>query len=416
MRRKLILWMLLLGLLVACGTAPAKGVDHAAATQIVATFMAQMTQTAASAPATLAPPETESPEETESPLGTPTPDAGMQLLGRFRTVTVIKGNLFVRDGMGLPRQITKSGTDHDPVISADGQKIVFYRGEGNDEVFVVNADGSDEKVLLNSKLLPALRAAKVEIFTFRAKTHELLFTTTTCSGSTCLVSRFFINASTATITPVVSDLSGSSEVSPDGQYVAVVNAGQMELRALDGKVINTEIPGNVLPVHYWLPDSSSLIAIVGTDTLPVAYTIWRYHLKDDRAEQVGLTPTISAVTCIFSISPDRSWILYQNTQEQSHLGNLKLSETQPYPWDSPCDVKWSPNSQHFASQTAIGSVDGTPPITIDGHFIAWLDATHYLFSKGTSILDLQTYVAEVGNEPNAVPTNFIWSPVYAVMP
>ena len=418
------LWMLLFALLAACGTAPTPKVDNADATKIVATFMAQITQTAAAAgnlPAATEPTDTESPEESETPAPSATPDPYKALLDRFRMVSVIKGNLFVRDGMGLPVQITKSGTDHDPVISADGEKIAFYRGDGNYEVFVVNADGSGEKALINKKLVPALgTGGEAKFSTFRARTHELFFQTNVCGGSFCLVSSFTVDVDTTKITEFISGFKGSAEISPNGQYLSIIDSGQVNLRSADGKVIHQNIisaSGKALPLQYWLPDSSGLVLVVSTDTLINSYSIWRYTLKDDRAQQISLAVAPTA-SCIFSISPDRNWLLYQDGQQKSYLGSLKDSLAQPYDWNSDCSInaQWSPDSQHFASQTAIGSVDGTPSISLDGHFITWLDATHYLFTKGKSILDLQNYITEVGKELDAVQTNFSWSPVYAVLP
>lgn len=432
MRTKIVfvvlIWIICLILLAACGAGAQDA--NASGTQIVATFVARITQTAqaaeidswlAESDATDTPSAdvTEEPTETDAPFSTATPDPNQQLLSKFRTVTVSKGNLYVRDGLGVPVQITKSGTDHDPIISSDGKKIVFYRGEGAREIFVVNADGSNEKVLINKKMLPVLGNGEAKFSQFRVGTHGLFFNTNVCGGSVCLVESFIIDVDTAKITEFASGLDGSSEVSPDEQYFSVVQAGQMDLYRLDGKIVHANLfpSSKVLPTQYWLPDSSGLIVFASGNALLNNYFVWRYTLKDNRAEQFPLEPApamMPQTLCSFSISSDRGWMLYSDSQGKSHVANLKNIQSQPYAWDDGCTVSWSPDSQHFASQTAIGSVDGTPPIKIDGHFIAWLDATHYLFSKGKNILDLQTYIAEVGKESAAAPTNFIWSPVYAV--
>lgn len=419
--------------LAACGVAPTPKVDDAAATKIVATFMAQITQTAAAAedfPTATESAESpagtmiELPEDDETPEPAATPESYKALLDKFRTVTVSNGNLFVRDGTELPVQITKSGTDHDPVISADGQKIVFYRGEEFGEVFVVNADGSDEKSIINNKALPELGKSDVKFLTFRLGTHDLLFNTTFCSNplSFCTIGIFLFHAESATFTKFAGGLSGSKYQrinffeSPNGQYLSIADFDHLDLFSMDGKVIHPDIvTGSAktdwLAEAYWLPDSSGLVAIMST-------AIWRYSLKTNRAEQLLFAPQpvmLADAACQFLVSPDRAWILYQN-DGYSYLGNLQNAKAQTDNWSGDCHVQWSPDSQHFASQTAIGSVDGTPPIKLDGHFIAWLDATHYLYTKGKNMLDLQSYIAEVGKEAAAVQTNFTWSPVYAVLP
>jgi hypothetical protein len=431
------LWIMLFPLLAACGAAPTKAVDNTAATQIVATFMAQITQTAVAAntstPTDAAPAadETEEPDifdeletsEASDDLDlTATPGASQALLSRFRFVTLSDGNLYVRDGMGLPVQITKSGTDHDPVISSDGQKIVFYRGEGSAEVFGINADGSGEKALINKTITPNITISKILSPTFRPGTHQLIFATYSCEQSKCQIGVFMTETEAHTITelanglPVQRNLDGVFTVSPDGHYLVVKNSDQLDLYSMDGRIMQTNIAGG--PAYggaYWLPNSRDLIVL---STWLGNYTIWHYDLKEKLAKQISIDrqPVFNEdIACYLSISPDRNWVFYQDDDQRKRLGNLKDMQTEIYAWDGDCNVHWSPNSQHFASQTTIGSVDGTPPIAIDGHFIAWLDGTHYLFTKGTSILDLQNYITEVGHEANAAPTNFTWSPVYAVI-
>ena len=61
---------------------------------------------------------------------------------RLRMVYVENGNIFVRNGFNPPIQLTVSGIDQNPIISTDGEKKVFYRGDGSDTVFSINADGS----------------------------------------------------------------------------------------------------------------------------------------------------------------------------------------------------------------------------------------------------------------------------------
>lgn len=426
--------------LAACGAPPTPKVNDAAGTEIVATFMAQITQTAVAAgtpttaESTPAADETEEIDifdelETAEAAGdldvTPTPGAYQSLLSRFRFVTVSQGNLYVRDGTGLPKQITQSGTDHDPVISADGQKIAFYRGEKFNNVFVINADGSGEKAIINNKLLPALGNGEVlKSARFLARTHKLFFYIKVCGGSDCKESRFFANVDTAEITEFAKGLNGSSIVSPDGQYFSFVHETefQMDLYRLDGRIVRANLLPSVqvTTLQEWSPDSSELVIFGSSASSFNHYAFWRYTLKDDRVEQLLLEPAPAVIihaSCIFSISPDQNWILYVDREQKTHLANLKTAETQPYQWDDGCNGHWSPDSQYFASNREIGFVDDTPPIILDHgvRFTTWLDATHYLFSKGKSVLELQTYIAEVGHEADATQVDFLWSPVYAVL-
>lgn len=425
-----LIWIICLMLLAACGAGTQDA--NANGTQIVATFVARITQTAqaaeidswlAESDATDTPSAgvTEEPTETDAPFSTATPDPNQQLLSKFRTVTVSNGNLYVRDGLGVPVQITKSGTDHDPIISSDGKKIVFYRGKKFDNVFMVNADGSDEKELVNKTTIPNISISKILSPTFRPGTHQLIFSTYSCEQK-CQMGVFMMGTESSTTTEIASglrtprNLDDVFTVSSDGQYLAIKNSAQLDLYSMDGKIVQADLAKGPTYAAYWLSDSSGLILL---STWSGDYMIWRYTLNDQHVEKIALDPAPAFdedIACYVSVSLDRNWVLYQDHDQKKRLGNLKDVKTEVYAWDDNCSVLWSPDSQHFASQTKIGSVDGTPPITIEGHFIAWLDATHYLFSKGKNIIDLQTYIAEVGKESAAAPTNFIWSPEYAVLP
>lgn len=443
--------LLTIGLFLAACAAPppTPKVNDAAGTEIVATFMAQITQTAVAASMAVTPTpdgvfateviqvdgETEEPslfdlletlEVPDGPILTTTPDLSLiqsiTLVKRFRFVTASNGNLYVRDGMELPKQITQSGTDHDPVISDDGQKIVFYRGEKFDNVFVINADGSGEKELVGKKTFPTSTTRKILSPTFRLGTNYIIFSTYTCQDAECQIGVFRVDTESLAITELVKGLPTQRalddifKVSPDGQFFVVKNADALDLYSIDGKILQANFVSGAAHAAYWLPDSSGLIVLSASRG---DYSMWRYTLKDRHVEKISIDPVPAFdedISCYLSISPDRNWIFYQDHEQKKRLGNLTDAQTQVYAWGSDCVLKWSPDSQHFASQTEIGSVDGTPPIKLaDGHFIAWLDDTHYLFSKGKSIIELKTYIAEVGQEADATQIDFLWSPVYAVI-
>jgi len=94
---------------------------------------------------------------------------------------VEKGNIFVRNGFNPPIQLTVSGIDQSPIISDDGERIAFYRGDSFDTVFTINADGSQEQVAIKAELLPILAQGKLNALTFVPDTHLLLFNTFLCN-------------------------------------------------------------------------------------------------------------------------------------------------------------------------------------------------------------------------------------------
>lgn len=71
---------------------------------------------------------------------------------------IMDGNLYMQESGGQPIQLTNSGQDRRPMFSDDGQKIVFFRGAVNQKnaVYSINADSSQEQVLVTSDSLMAL--------------------------------------------------------------------------------------------------------------------------------------------------------------------------------------------------------------------------------------------------------------------
>jgi hypothetical protein len=92
-----------------------------------------------------------------------------------------------------------------------------------------------------------------------------------------------------------------------------------------------------------------------------------------------------------------------------YLGNLNDGRIQAYNLpELPCwHFTWSPDSKHFAfrgvTPGSISSIDG-PPISIDGTFMDWIDATHYSYMTGNSPDTFKRYIGEIGGEPILAPT------------
>ena len=124
-------WIFLTLLLFACRPVPAEGAVYPNANVL----------SNANTPLfpTMSPKKTIKPTPTSTQTAVPyepfSPD-------RLRMVYVENGNIFVRNGFNPPIQLTVSGIDQNPIISTDGEKKVFYRGDGSDTVFSINADGS----------------------------------------------------------------------------------------------------------------------------------------------------------------------------------------------------------------------------------------------------------------------------------
>ena len=401
------------------------------------------------------------PKETIEPTSTPTLTPALSKpfsLDRVRMVYVEGGNLYIRDGLNTPIQLTDSGTDQNPVLSDDGKKIVFYRGDDFDTVFSINADGSQERLIIQSETLPVLGQGKVRALTFAPDTHYLLFNTFLCDpppqgplydAKDCTVGIFIVDTDTGEINQLIVGLSGNAtqsrnfEVSPNGQMLSIANSGHVDVFFLssvsidiihqDAILYSRTIPDEYLPHVYWLPDSSGFIAILATDefneptTPPKTYAAWRYTWDDDNAIQIPLTATIMFNSgCNFSVSPDRNWIYFVGNESgivwetpTQYLGNLIDGHEQQYSGGGYCPStyysapKWSPDNRYFASDFAstgtIGSIDGTS-MPFNGQFLDWIDSFHYFYQENDEI-----FIGKIGGESVNLPDGFQWPSTFVIL-
>jgi hypothetical protein len=369
-------------------------------------------------------------------------------LDRLRMAFTQNGSLYFQDGIKTPIQLTFSGEDRDPIISSDGEKIVFYRGEAFDNVYSINADGSQEQAIIESQSLPVLGRGDIKALTFVPKSHFLLFNTFLCNPSEalynapdCTVGIYSTNADSGELSELISGLSGNAlqernfVVSPDGGYISVATSGHIDIYSLYTQQVeifqqnvilyNPTIPDEFLPLQYWFPDSDNLLALLPASeynepgTPPHIFTAWRYTVDENLAIQILLDPPIIFLwTCNFSVSPDRSWIFYVSDGIPSlYLGNLNDGRTQSYkdgcPSSSVISPQWSSDSKHFASQSTIVAIDGTS-ILIDGDFRGWIDASYY-FYETIEESKRKIYIGEIDGESIALPEGYQWSPTYVIL-
>ena len=371
------------------------------------------------------------------------------------------GDLYLQDGTKPSIQRTHSGKDRDPILSDDGGKIVFYRGDAFDNVYSINADGSKEQALIKSKSLPVLGRGDVKNLTFVPGTHYILFNTYICNpqvhlyvAADCTVGIYIVDTDSAKMSELVAGLHGDRmqgrnfEVSPNGTWISVADSGHVDIYSLnlysgsaeiwipDVILYNRTKPNEFLPQQYWLPDSSGVIAIIASDlynepgTPPQTYAAFRYKLYD-KAIQIPLDPSPMWVGgfCYFSVSPDRNWIIYINGNEtiSVYLGDLNDGQVENYVGDD-CSFQgvysWSPDSRHFSNSflvngsigaVDIGAVDG-PPLHIGGIFVGWIDASHYVYDVIKDKVFVETRIGEIGGQSMALPKGFHWSNLFVVLP
>src|SRR6266508_391556 len=216
---------------------------------------------------------------------TTTPLLATSALDPLRMAYVVRGNLYLQDGDKSPLQLTHSGQDAIPLLSDDGEKVIFYRGKLNDNnnVYSVDHDGSQEKALITNDWLSALGSGtKVGPLVFVPGTHQLLFNTYLCPEDLslgCTNGLFLGDVDTGEIRQILApsldghlpfggDLQwrGNFSVSPDGKLLSVASAGHIDILDIAGNVIYPSIltyirstPIELFPRIYWLPDSTGLI-------------------------------------------------------------------------------------------------------------------------------------------------------------
>jgi len=349
-------WIILITLLAACATLPptSQPTTYPAGTMTSAPTLTPVLET-----------------PTALPTPSPTPLPSFTLDG-LRVAYIIKGNLYVQDSGGQPVQLTNSGADRAPLFSDDGQKIVFYRGKINDNnnVYSVDADGSQEQALITTDWLTVLGlGTKAGHLAFVPGTHQLLFNTYLCSPQEpanvgCTTGLFLTDVDAGKIKELLAPRLGGHlpwngnsswdgnyfQVSPDGKLLSVAVSGHIDLFSIDGQVIRRNImtytrsaPDELLPSQYWLPDSSGLVVALPAETdfgfaygTTPTYTIWRYTLAGNVATQIPFDPSPMwvSIDCDYLIhfSPDRNWGIYKRLANnvQLYVGNLNDGHSQLY--------------------------------------------------------------------------------------
>jgi len=371
------------------------------------------------------------PVSTSTP-GLPTSNAPEGL----RMAYIFDGNLYLQDGSRPPVQLTSSGEDWQPNFTEDGEKIVFFRGRIPHDLYVINADGSQELALVNNSRLTALglgydEMTELRFFYFVPGTHRLLFNTTQLAsrdverkdfnrpGAKWNRDLLIVDADTGEIKRLLPPGQGGGVVvSPDGSQLAVHGSGHVDIIGIDGQVIRRNLvtytpsqPIELVPGIYWTPDASELIVLLPVETWydmegPETYSVWRYPLDGGPAVQVPLDPPPMSGDEV--VSPDGNWIVYSYFPEgifSSHIplyvADLREDHTQlcaPDVTRLPIDG-WSPDSKQFiyewAPQLFLVAFGESPEFFDEGTFIGWIDASRYLYMSRASKMIM---LAEIGRK------------------
>ncbi len=361
---------------------------------------------------------------------------------------VIDGKLYLQDGSHPSVQLTSSGEDRSPVFSDDGERLVFYRGVLSHNVYMINADGSQEQALVTRDLLTSLglgydASTELRSMAFIPGTHQLLFNThqfqptgVEPDDANRLSAKpnqdlLLVDADTAEIKQLLAPGQGGIfQVSPDGKLIGVQTLDHIEVIGLDGQLIHNDLATypaawlyNSQPDIYWAQDSSRLSVVLPIPTGsaldspgPQPRTVWQYFMNGGPVTQIQLSPP--PIGNSFSISPDGDWIAYTYyyypgqtdpaTATGTYIGRLPDGGSQlaasVESYGLPESFRWSPDNTHFIfsneqSQLFLGDVSGQITPLAAGQFLGWINDRQYLY------LAEKIFLGEIGKETNQMVTN-----------
>jgi hypothetical protein len=331
---------------------------------------------------------------------------------------IVEGNLYIQDGSKTPVQLTHSAEDQEPLISGDGRKVVFYRGTSADNIYVINADGSQEQLLLSNEILNAQgwtydEATQVRTFrslTFVPGTQTLLVNTYQIERQNLelkyknhdyKIGLLSVDINSGAIQQLLAPgLGGYFRVSPDGKLLSVVTPGHIDIFDIHGQITKRDLvtytptaPIALFPASQWLPDSNGILVFLPVEKqnevgdIPI-YAIWRYLLDGTTAVQIPLDPPPMGTGVL--ASPDKKWLLYNREPDAAqpgvplYVGDLNSGRSKLYTVDG-FTRGWSPDSAHFIyegnkRELFLGSLD-QPPLYIDqGSFLGWVNAAYYIYA------------------------------------
>ncbi len=427
--KKLSYPILILTLVIlACGpiqnTSEPENQDDSVATIVAATLAAadaepaptlineEPTHTAEPEPTTL--PPTQTPEPTEIP---PPP--------ALHVAYIVNGNIWLWvEGQGAT-QLTSAGNVVDVNLSPDGELIAFIREFDffYQEIWVINADGTNERVLVNRADFEAMPRAADYYLTQQPfqldwvpNSHVLAFNTNPTFEGPGLFSNddlHLLDTETGIRTHLLdTGFGGMFFFSPNGEQIALVTPESLSLIHADGSnrrdiltfpLIYTYSEWTFYPTPIWAPDSTYLrVAIPPQDPLgnPEAFTfIWHIPADGSLPHMAGEFISAPVFRGHALISPDTLKAIYAKpigeTFDQFELRHRDLTSGEDTIYTTMAFFleTWSPDSSRFVFMDAttqnlnLGSIGNLPTVATDGSLsfdLQWVSADRILFSDKPS--------------------------------
>lgn len=339
------------------------------------------------------------------------------------TVAYVRaGNVWVWTEVGGSRQLTFTGDAGGPSVSSDGQVVAFIR---NGELWAVNADGTNERVLVDTAYLNTIvvpnadgdHAEVNQVVWYPDGGHMLYFNTLTVAGIIGYrIPRFDLYSVHAdaplgsAINVQPAEMGGIPYISPDRTVVALVQPTKVIFMAVDGSfyveaftfpMALTYSEWFYVPEVVWMPDSSGVRLVVpATDPLGDPTEVSTFWSVPVSGAPMALTTFLSVP--VFSnfpyVSPNADSVLYlveTDGMAQIHSINSGGADTF-YFWYDPNTVGvtgWAPDSVHFTFwnpapvNAGYGASDtnmalGDSPMV---RSIGWVDASRFFYLNGEEL-------------------------------
>ena len=386
--------MALMLAMLACGlpaipTPPPGDIVETNVAATVGSFFADTTPTPAATPTEPVPTITAAPSEVPT---LPTP-------AERQVVFVQTGNLWLWRASSGAVQLTSDGGAVEARLSPDGQKVAYskWMTEFNKELWLINSDGSGNRMLLSAvdiANLDAEKALSLYNFWWLPDSQKIGYETQFAVEIGVPRSWDFQVIDTVTGeggTLVPAGQSGNVLASPDGQKLAVTTATNIRVielstgthrMLLSYPFVYTYSEWAYVPTPVWAPDSESLGVIIppqdslGVET-PIG-TLWiaPLHAAPYEAASFELSPVFISDT---SVAPNLNQYIY-GTGANPDTGQVHLGQVAP------------PSSQVIIN----GSV----------RYSGWsADSAHYFFTQSESDGGDTLYVAAPGSSPQVLAGN-----------
>jgi hypothetical protein len=342
----------------------------------------------------------------------------------LKIVYIDGGNIWLIEGGRPPQQLTNSGFAENVLISPDGQKIVFDRRLSSDdlaELWVVNADGSGEAMLLSTDDMKTLYPSTLESkgfeisqMAFLPRTHDLFFNTYEAFatiGVAMTDDLLRINTDSGDLTRVLNpDHGGQFAISPDGTRIVVIQPDRIHLINPDGSGLSADLIIYPPVITYsefqyyaqpiWMRDSSVVgVAIPSADPLDGSPSgdIWRIPKDGSAAVKIATIPGDFYFIQVFStttLSPLFDRVAFMRETATPNIRELYIAQSDGtaetiYDTGEIGWVGWAPDGIHFIysltdpMDLVIGSVGDNPAPLVSGVDLRWINNRDFLYLSGS---------------------------------